>query len=64
MKFGGIDTTAKQFSGGLNSEFLEDADHADIAAAKASAYIEHVRRHNGDKLKCKVDFAVVVKGFL
>lgn len=64
---GGVEATAKAFTGGLDKETVENSTAAEIAALRASDFIR--TDAPGDKYydgsdKWVIDFEGVVKGFL
>ncbi|KZF23181.1 hypothetical protein L228DRAFT_245915 [Xylona heveae TC161] len=65
MTLGGINATPKMFTGGLDSEFLEDRDAADIAAMTSASHVDPDKGSIGkDGSIWEVDFEGVAKGFL
>lgn len=63
MKYGGIDCTQKQFSGGaLSAQELDDLNAAEIAAVYATHRISEDVDLNEEKWE--VDFEGVASGFL
>jgi Argonaute siRNA chaperone (ARC) complex subunit Arb1 len=64
---GGVDSTAKQFTGGLDQETLQNATAAEIAAIQATDYVQtgaqSAKFYDGSD-NWVVDFEGVAKGFL
>ncbi|KAF2143749.1 uncharacterized protein K452DRAFT_350177 [Aplosporella prunicola CBS 121167] len=61
MKFGGIDVSERQFTGGLDDPALEGRDAGDIALMMATHTVDVSRE---DESKWTVDFEGIAKGFL
>ncbi|GME43388.1 RNA-binding protein Lupus La [Neofusicoccum parvum] len=61
MKYGGVDQTQRQFTGGIKDAELEERDAQDIALMMASHTIDPDK---DDEDKWPVDFEAVAKGFL
>lgn len=57
LKYGGVNVGAKMF-GGLSEKELKGMDNDEITAARSQTDI------SVDKLNLKVDFLLVIKGFL
>lgn len=62
LKYGGIDCSPKQFSGGLDANDLQEKDAAQIAAMTAIHRVADDIITRGDKWE--VDFEGVARGFL
>lgn len=62
MRYGGINTGHKQFSGGLDSERIESNNAADLAALTATSYVGDDKLD--ENVTWVVDFIAVTKGFL
>lgn len=64
---GGVDTTSKAFTGGLDKETLENSTAAEIAAIQASDYVhagkKNTKYYDGSD-GWVIDFEGVAKGFL
>ena len=64
---GGVDSTTKQFTGGLDKETLENATAGEIAAIQATDYVQtgskSIKFYDGSD-DWVVDFEGVAKGFL
>ena len=60
MKYGGVDSGPKQFTGGLDAEFLEQYDAGDIALLTATHQVGE--KDNADEWT--VDFAGLAEAFL
>ncbi len=64
---GGVDSTAKQFTGGLDKEILENSTAAEIAAIQATDYVQtgskNAKYYDGSD-DWVVDFEGVARGFL
>lgn len=61
MKYGGIVSGPRQFSGGLSAQDIEDKNAAEIAAMKAEHFVM-IEVLNEDEWE--VDFEALAKGFL
>ena len=66
---GGIDSTAKMFTGGLEKETIEESTAREIAAIQATdviggSSVNAKYYHPSDDLNWVVDFEGVAKGFL
>jgi len=64
---GGVDSTLKAFTGGLDKETLENSTSAEIAAIQATDYVQigtnNAKFYDGSD-NWVVDFEGVAKGFL
>ncbi|TKA63134.1 hypothetical protein B0A49_09908 [Cryomyces minteri] len=60
MKYGGVDSGPKQFSGGLDVKYLEDRSTAEIGTLTSIYYVSESK---GDEEKWAVDFEGIAKGF-
>jgi Argonaute siRNA chaperone (ARC) complex subunit Arb1 len=64
---GGVDSTAKMFTGGLDKQTLETSTAAEIAAIQATDYVltgaKSTKFYDGSD-NWVVDFEGVAKGFL
>ena len=61
LSYGGIESTPRQFSGGLSEKDLQERDAAEIAAMTATHIVPRAVQ---DETKWEVDFGAVAKGFL
>lgn len=57
LRYGGVEVGAKMF-GGISEREMKEMDNEEITAARSQTDI------SVDKLKLKIDFELVVKGFL
>ena len=68
MNLGGVDTSIKAFTGGLDNEMLDDYSAKEIATIQATDVISGGRNRKfydpSDTTNWVVDFEGVVKGFL
>ena len=62
MKYGGVESSQKQFTGGLEAKDLAERNAAEIAAITALHRVSE--DINEDEDKWEVDFEAVAKGFL
>lgn len=62
LSFGGIESSPRQFTGGISKEDLEERDASEIAAMLAQDFVSQDVINHGDKWE--VDFAAVARGFL
>jgi Argonaute siRNA chaperone (ARC) complex subunit Arb1 len=64
---GGVDSSAKMFTGGLDKETLENSTTAEIAAIQATDFVQtgtkSAKFYDGSE-NWVVDFEGVAKGFL
>ena len=64
---GGVDSSAKQFTGGLDKKTLENSTAAEIAAIQATDYVQtgtkSAKFYDGSE-NWVVDFEGIAKGFL
>lgn len=64
VKFGGVETGPKQFSGKLSKEEMEDMTFGDIARHNATEFVGMDKFETGPEAKWEVDFEGVAKAFL
>lgn len=65
VKFGGITTGPKQFTGGLTKEDMEERSALEITRMTATEHVGDDKWDlDGPEAKWKVDFEGVAKGFL
>lgn len=63
MKYGGVDTGPKMFSGGLDAKTLSDKTASEIRTITATHYVGEDKNDSDDSVYV-VDFEAVVKAFV
>ena len=64
LTFGGVDSSPRQFTGGLDPQLLADSTAEQIAAFTAVNFVNNDMDFEGPDAKYEVDFDGVVKSFL
>lgn len=63
MKYGGVDTGPKMFSGGLDAKTLSESTASEIRTITATQYVGE-DKNDGEGSMYVVDFEAVVKAFV
>ena len=64
MKFGGIDSGPRMFSGRLDPGFLENNSTSDIASMSATTFVGEDKTSSDFDQNWTIDFEAVAKSFL